>query len=163
VGWRRIENAPLFEAGRSRFLVDENMDYRVVRYLSNQGYNARAVSDGALRHHDDQDVLATAWREQRILLTHDQGFLDERRYPPHRNPGIIVLPGGSGDFDTLDIALKLALAVVGNTREVWLGATVQVSTDFVFTVRTRDFETGARTTSRYMSNLRDTFEWVDDE
>ena len=47
-------------------------------------------------------VLAFAWKEQRILLTHDFDFLDDSRFPFQRNPGLVGLLGGMGS--TLGLA-----------------------------------------------------------
>lgn len=161
--WQRLPDASSIDAGRSRFLIDENVDVRVVSYLKRQRYNVKTVAQAGLRHRDDQDVLAAAWREDRILITHDDDFLDESRYPPHRNPGVIILPGGSGDADTLDIALKIITSVVGTTREVWRGSTVRISNDFLISIRIKDYLTGARVTYKAMYDGQHAYEWVDDE
>lgn len=63
---------------KTRFLVDENVHAEVVRFLRAHGWNVKSVDDGALRGHCDEDVLAFAHREDRILLTHDRGFLNDR-------------------------------------------------------------------------------------
>jgi hypothetical protein len=163
MGWVRIEGRGHSTiGGRSKFLADENIDVRVVAYLRKRKFNVKTVAESNLKHRDDADVLAFAWREDRILLTHDEGFLDEQRYPPNRNPGVIVLPGGSGQVWLLEIALKLILHVVGDTRDMWRETSVHIRNDFVVVVRLRDFESGARTTSRLKFNGRDWYEWIDD-
>jgi predicted nuclease of predicted toxin-antitoxin system len=40
----------------------------------------------------DEEIFAYAWREKRIIWTHDRDFLDDKRFPVHRNPGVLVLP-----------------------------------------------------------------------
>jgi hypothetical protein len=32
-----------------------------------------------------------------VLLTHDKDYLNDRQYPFHRNPGVIILPGEEGE------------------------------------------------------------------
>ena len=39
-----------------------------------------------------------AWRERQYFLTFDPTTLNDARFPEHRGPGIVVLPGGSGDY-----------------------------------------------------------------
>ena len=80
--WLRIESTEKISAGRSRFLVDENSDACVVDYLRKRKFNVKTTAERNLRHRDDADIMAVAWAEDRILLTHDAGFVDEHRYPP---------------------------------------------------------------------------------
>jgi predicted nuclease of predicted toxin-antitoxin system len=85
---------------KARFLVDESAGLGVAKFLQSRGYNTRFVEDLGLRGRSDEDVFATAWKEKRILVTHDTDFLDNKRFPPNRNPGIIVVrPGASGHDD----------------------------------------------------------------
>jgi len=88
---------------KTRSLVDENVHAEVVRFLRAHGWNVKNVDDGALRGHCDEDVLAFAHREDRILLTHDRGFLNDRQFPPNRNPGVVILPGANGNEERLVI------------------------------------------------------------
>ncbi len=86
--------------GRARFLVDESMGTAIAKYLSEKGYNTKYVGDEGLTGRSDEDVFAFAWRSERIIVTHDPDFLDDRRFPPHRNPGIVLVrPGSSGRDD----------------------------------------------------------------
>ena len=98
--WHRMEmpsNRELSEfmsafAKKARFLVDETLGESFVGALHDLGYNAIGVAQLGLTGHSDEDVFAAAWRERRILLTQDHDFLDDRRFPPHSNPGVVVLP-----------------------------------------------------------------------
>jgi predicted nuclease of predicted toxin-antitoxin system len=56
-----------------RFLADESCDFTVVRALRNAGHDVLAVAEVSPRS-DDQDVMAFAFRESRILLTEDKDF-----------------------------------------------------------------------------------------
>jgi predicted nuclease of predicted toxin-antitoxin system len=57
-----------------RFLLDQHIDARILFYLSERGHDVTRVA----RHYPaglpDRDILATAYREQRILVTHDRDF-----------------------------------------------------------------------------------------
>ena len=81
---------------KARFLVDESLGDGVARVLRDLGWNTVFGPNVGLARHSDEDVFAYAWRKHRVLLTHDRDFLDDRRFPSHRNPGVVVLPGGSG-------------------------------------------------------------------
>ena len=91
--------------GGARFLVDESLGIGVTNALRREGWNAKDVLEVGLKGHSDEDIFAYAKREDRILLTHDDDFLDDKRYPLGRNPGIIVLPGGDGNVSALSRAL----------------------------------------------------------
>jgi len=101
MSWRRVPDAPAREVEafvkdfrrKARFLVDESLGASVAEVLRGQGWNARYVRELSLEGRSDEEVFARAWAEDRILLTHDTDFLDDRRFPPHRNPGVVVLPG----------------------------------------------------------------------
>jgi len=52
-----------------------------------------------LRFFTIRDVFAFAWRDSRIVVTHDADFLDNKRFPPNRNPRIsLVRPGVDEPF-----------------------------------------------------------------
>src|SRR5262245_35738896 len=84
---------------RAKFLVDESLGPRVTCVLKGMGWNAIDTSDLGLSGHPDENVFAAARREDRILLTHDADFLDDRRFPPRLNPGLVILPGAKGNAD----------------------------------------------------------------
>lgn len=84
---------------KARFLVDENMGNDVAIVLKEFGYNSIFVGDVGLVGHDDKTVFAYAWKTKRLILTHDMDYLDDKRFPFHRNPWVIVLPVAEGDGD----------------------------------------------------------------
>jgi len=56
-----------------RFLADESCDFAIVRALRAAGYDVAAVSEMRRRSVDDE-VIAQASHEGRILLTEDKDF-----------------------------------------------------------------------------------------
>jgi predicted nuclease of predicted toxin-antitoxin system len=145
------ESAAFVKAFRkkARFLVDESLGIGVTQYLRGAGWNVKDVSEIGLAHHDDDDPFAFAWKDDRILLTHDRRFLNDQDFPPHRNPGVVVLPGGSGDEGALVNALESMLRLVGQFRELYRRAKVDISGDGTVTIIDRKHETGAMTRTRY--------------
>src|SRR5260370_4036960 len=96
------EKREMYEAykGKARFLVDESMGTAIAKYLSEKGYNTKCVGEEGLGGRSDEDVFAFAWKSERIIVTHDPDFLDDRRFPPHRNPRIVLVrPCSSGRDD----------------------------------------------------------------
>jgi len=47
-----------------------------------------------------------------MIWTHDADFLDDRLVPEHRNPGVVVLPGGDGDQRAMIVGLAVAILVL---------------------------------------------------
>jgi predicted nuclease of predicted toxin-antitoxin system len=56
-----------------KFLLDENMDFRLVPFLGYLGHDATAISVDYPHGLPDHEVLTLAHKEQRILLTNDIG------------------------------------------------------------------------------------------
>lgn len=119
---------------KARFLVDENMGEDAARLLSDIGYNTVFVGDVDLIGKSDEAVFAYAWRKGRFILTHDGDFLDDGRFPFHRNPGVIVLPGATGD-GTLEIALADVVRILAPFADAHVGAKISVTPDRTWTIR----------------------------
>ena len=77
---------------KARFIVDENIDGLTTEILHELKWNVKGVKELGLSGHSDEDVLAEVWCNNRMLITNDRDFLDNDRFPEHRNPGIIILP-----------------------------------------------------------------------
>jgi predicted nuclease of predicted toxin-antitoxin system len=115
-----------------------------------------------LAGHSDEGVHAWAVRESRILLTHDSDFLDDRRFRIDGQPGIVVLPGGSGEMEPLVRALMNMLAVIGRYAEGFEGSKIVFAGDGTLTGRTRQVSSGAVKNLRYrLRKNRVPDVWVD--
>jgi predicted nuclease of predicted toxin-antitoxin system len=91
-----------------KFLLDENADLRLTTYLIQEGHDARAIGREYPQSLSDEEVVAIAQREGRILITNDLDFgeLVVRRHLPHA--GVILFR-----LDAVDLSIKMArLAVV---------------------------------------------------
>lgn len=73
-----------------RFLLDESADYPLAIHLGAQGHDVTAIAHEYPQSLRDQEVLAIAVEEQRILITNDRDFgeLIFRRRLPHT--GVIL-------------------------------------------------------------------------
>jgi len=85
----------------------------------------------------DEDVFACAWRERRVLLTHDRDFLDDKRFPEHRNPGVIAVAGGSGDQYALGMSIATVMLIFDHAPRVWERSKIVVGADQEMVIRTR--------------------------
>ncbi len=57
-----------------RFLLDENVDYRLASFLTQLGHQVTVISYDYPYGIEDQHILALAFQERRILLTNEKDF-----------------------------------------------------------------------------------------
>jgi predicted nuclease of predicted toxin-antitoxin system len=170
VSWKVLaftpeENRDFVNAHRTKtkFLVDESLGHMVTEVLRELGYNTKDVFEVGLKGRSDEDVLAWAFREDRVLLTHDADFLDDRRFPPHRNPGIVVLPGAQGSDRPLISFIARMLPMIGRFRDVWRESKTVYDAAGRVKIISRDVSTGEMKTSLYRtSNNGEAMIWVED-
>ena len=148
---------------KARFLVDESLGSEAAKVIRELGWNVKYVNEVALVGHSDEDVFAFAWSDDRILLTHDRDFLDDRSFPTHRNPGVVVLPGGDGDEAALIKALSFVLSVVAPFRESYQGTKIAIDSEGAWTLVRRNQETGAMQKTRMRSRKNGPIEEWEEE
>jgi predicted nuclease of predicted toxin-antitoxin system len=124
--------------GRARYLVDESLGKGVAELLTDWGHNVKYGPSVGLGGHADEDVFAYGWRKGRMILTHDRDFLDDKRFPYTRNPGVIVLPGGDGNDRALLKTLYSAVGVFSTYSNVYPNAKIAIDSEGVWTVRSYD-------------------------
>ena len=94
-----------------KFLLDQNVERRLVSFLKNLGHDVKVVSIDYPAGILDQEVLSHAHKESRILLTNDKGDFGElifRHHHPHS--GVILFRRmRSGDMLTKQQRLSFVL------------------------------------------------------
>ena len=58
-----------------RFHLDENVDHAIARGLQNRGLDIVTATDAGLLEASDEEYVAYALREGRVIFTHDDDFL----------------------------------------------------------------------------------------
>jgi predicted nuclease of predicted toxin-antitoxin system len=147
---------------RVRFLVDESLGVDAVRVLQETGWNAKFVADLGLAGKDDTMVFAAAWKQRRVILTHDRDFLDNRNFPPHRNPGVVVFVVGASGED--DERLLRAFFLMQEYLKVF-GQAYMIGTKIVFSddehLSIERKRAGSIRTARYwMPRTGEALEWL---
>jgi predicted nuclease of predicted toxin-antitoxin system len=132
----KLRQLDLQYRGKARFLVDESVGINVAKTLQGDGYNVQYVGDIGLCGRSDEDVFAAAWKDKRVLITHDADFLDNNRFPPHRNPGVVLVrPGSDGhDDDGLIACLAKVVLLAGKNATWFQGKKLDFSSDEALTV-----------------------------
>jgi predicted nuclease of predicted toxin-antitoxin system len=120
-----------------RFLLDENAEHRIGRFLRSLGHDVTAIAINYERGQNDREVLERALAEQRILVTNDRDFWDLAVTQRRPHAGIIIFRLGkvANVHDKLDRLENLLLFDADN-----LDAVVLLLPDEVHVQRARDFD-----------------------
>jgi predicted nuclease of predicted toxin-antitoxin system len=127
---------------QARFLVDESVGIAAAGLIRDRGWNVRYVDDVGLLGRSKEEILTFAWREQRILLTHNLEFLDDCRFPFRHNPGLVVLPGTTGSTLGLADAINGVLALIGPYFKAYRGYKIRITEDGIWKIRRFDTKEG---------------------
>ncbi len=98
-----------------RFLLDENVEFRLAAHLAQQGHDVTAIAHDYPHALPDRDVLVLARREDRILITSDRDFgeLIFRKQLPH--VGVIFLRLGPGNIKVKETWLDHVITTYADT------------------------------------------------
>lgn len=81
-----------------KFLLDESADYGIARYLTRTGHDVTTIVRDYPRSHTDREVLTTATREGRTVITSDRDFGELVVRHGMKHAGIILLRLESDDL-----------------------------------------------------------------
>ena len=127
---------------KARFLVDESVGINAARLIRDRGWNVCYVEDLDLLDRSHEAVLAFARREERILLTHHFDFLDDSRFPFHRNPGLVILPPVTCSTLGFTDAINGVLGLIGPYSKACRGFKIRIAEDGAWTIRGFNTEEG---------------------
>jgi hypothetical protein len=121
----------------------------LVSVLRDKGFNVKTIGEMVFRGRNDENVFQLAKREDRILITHDSDFLNDKLFPPQGCPGIAVLPSLSASEEAFVRAFGLLLAVHGKSHSPWYEQKVFMPGDDTTSIRFRDHSTSKWKTVRF--------------
>ncbi len=146
----------------ARFLVDESLGIEVAKHIKELGWNVKYVDEVGLQGHPDEDVYAYACKKRRVILTHDDDFMDSRKFPYSICCGVVIIPGASGDENALIKAVAGLLALFGNLGDFFNGTKISIASDGVWTVHRFDRSSGKINKNIYkFPKHGDALEWVE--
>lgn len=120
---------------KARFFVDETLGSEVARIIKNLGWDTVYIDDAEIDECSHESIFSFAWRDDRVLLTQNQEFfLDNFRFPPHRNPGLVVLPVTSENIARLENEIARVLVIIGDYRSAYKGFKIYIDDDGIWTV-----------------------------
>ena len=108
---KEIENYWRQKQKRPRFYADEDFPTRAVEIVREVGLNIVTAREAGKRGHPDENQLAEARRQGRILLSCDRDFLNDRRFPLIQSSTLVVFDFGTRTEDEIVQALQ-CLAVI---------------------------------------------------
>jgi predicted nuclease of predicted toxin-antitoxin system len=88
-----------------RFLIDEDVDVRVIRVLKQLGHDAHRVPSGTT----NGAVIRLAKQEERILITRDSDFVNPAIYPLQKHSGIVHISIHPPSIEKIGLALTRLL------------------------------------------------------
>jgi predicted nuclease of predicted toxin-antitoxin system len=74
-----------------RIKLDQNLPAELMNGLGNLGHDVEHVYSEGLAGSPDLDVWRAAQAEQRLLITQDIGFGDERMFRPGTHSGLVLV------------------------------------------------------------------------
>lgn len=140
---------------KARFLIDESLDQELVEVLRVLGWNAVGAMEANLIGKSDEDVIAYAWRERRMLLTKDRDFLDNRRFPEHRNSGIVILPDSPIDAEHFTNAIRQLVHIIAPLSKGYQKTKVDLTSSDTIVISRRNNKTGAIERQRFKIGQND--------
>ncbi len=148
---------------KARFLTDECVPQSVVQMLRQVGWKVVTAAEVGLTGKPDARLLGFARDKGCLLLTFDKHFLDFRRFPLQKSPGVVVLDVDGSDSRALEECLALTVVVIAPFAPLWEETRVVISRGLRMCVWLREHDTGAvrKSVCQYRNN--GWFEWVGDE
>lgn len=90
-----IERYAKLRKPKSKFCADENSPAQAIEILREWDLGVLTAQEAGRQGHPDQNHIAEARRQSRVLITCDRDYLNDRIYPLVHSPTIIVFDFGS--------------------------------------------------------------------
>ncbi|MGD0204010.1 MAG: DUF5615 family PIN-like protein [Candidatus Bathyarchaeia archaeon] len=69
----------------------KNISPQTIKLLSSLGYDVKAVAETGSKGHEDNEIVALAQAEKRVIITHDVGFGSIYYFSKRGQVGIIII------------------------------------------------------------------------
>src|ERR1700719_153598 len=128
-------NSPAHYPSKARFIVDDSAGSEVAKALQGCGYNVKRLVDSGVRAQSDDELFTAAGKDNRVIVTHNQDFLDNCRFPPTTNPGVIVIRTHNNTSDEgVAHCLVKALRLSGDDAAWFRGKKLDFASDQALTI-----------------------------
>ncbi len=97
-----------------KFLTDENVSASLVNVLRAKGYNTKDIKEEKLFGIKDTEVIKIAFKENRVIITHDKDFANLLNYSLIKHKGVILLRFTNQSPDNV---IKLFIPILKQIKE----------------------------------------------
>jgi len=95
-----------------RFLIDMPISALLVEWLQREGYNAVHAAHVGLGQASDEEIIAQARKENRIIVTADLDYARLLALAGSSGPGIILFRGGNySDKEMLELINRVLVTI----------------------------------------------------
>ena len=98
------------QSDKIKFIADECLSDKTVRFLRSLGYEVESVWDLNLRGAPNGGLLKRAIKDKKVFITEGQDFCNIIIYPPHLHHGVIVLKTSLKTEEQIRTVLKAFLS-----------------------------------------------------
>lgn len=109
--WFELSDDLWLEPGEKRqkvrLLADHNVPHSLVEEIRAHGIAVNTAQELGLARLEDAELLSYAKREGLILLTLDEGFWSDKKYPIHQSGGIILVDVGASASAKASLGLQM--------------------------------------------------------
>ena len=74
-----------------KFLCDENISSSLAKSLRKKGYDVKDIKEEKLFGTPDSEIIKIAFKENRIILSHDKDFANLVSYKKSKHKGVILI------------------------------------------------------------------------
>lgn len=131
---------------RARLYIDENIEEEITEALKTLGWNIKTYKDFSLAGHPDENHFAKAKQLNRILITQDDDYWDNRRFPIDKHPGVIILQ--YQNTKTVVQGIRFIADVIVPFAEIWHSSKVKIKGEQVI-VFSKNTDKGTWETTKY--------------
>lgn len=131
---------------KAKFYLDENIEEEIAEFLFCLGWNIKTFKDFSLAGRPNEKHFIKAGKLNRILITQDNDFWDNERFPVDKHPGVIILQ--YQNHQTAGQAIRFINDVIFPFVDIWHNSKVGIAGDEI-TVFSRNFDDGVWSTKRY--------------
>jgi predicted nuclease of predicted toxin-antitoxin system len=146
---------------RASFYADHNLDSAFIEMLRHLGWTVETAAEIGAASQSDAWHFRRAFKTNRVLLTMDKDFLDDKQYPFSQTRGILIFNIDSSSPDEIARALEVVHYVLGQIAATLDEKKVLVNSDYTFRIisRVRDGTEWTLRTNRYRVDADGAWIW----
>jgi predicted nuclease of predicted toxin-antitoxin system len=88
-----------------KLIADQNVPQELIDDLKEHGIAIISIREVGFTGHPDEHIREIAKKKNRVLLTTDKDFWDEKKHPIHKCFGMIISEAGPQEYDKLIYSL----------------------------------------------------------